>query len=554
MIKHLSIKDYTIIDELETDFEGGLNVITGETGAGKSVMIDAVDIALGAKTSKEIIKTGKNRALIELEIDLPDTLAKKISEDFSIEIEDNLLIISREITQTSSRTRINGVLISQNDLLEIRKLILDIHSQHQTYTYLQPKTHINLLDSFGDKTHHDNVISYKNSYKEYIALTQKLKTLKESENKNQQQADFLKFQIDEINSAQIEDVNEFDDLNARVNVLSNAQELKSVSYKAFEAIYGENENIADALDKVKSYLDKISSCDEDLKAITSNLDGIISNLKETARELRNYSDNLDCDEETLNQIQLRLEVLSKVRRKYGGSLEEVLNNLQKFEEEYSFIGNSEEMIAKLENEINAKERELLSLAQNISTTRKALAESLSTTVTQSIKDLEMPYAQFKVQIDETSFGANGIDDVEFMIVTNPTEPFKPLVKVASGGEISRVMLAIKTVFAKTDDIMTVIFDEIDTGVSGKTSQAIATQLEKLAKTHQILCITHQPIIASVADVHFHVSKKQSEDKFDVCVEKLEMTGREKIIAKMLSGTENEGSLQLAKEMLCCAHK
>ena len=305
---------------------------------------------------------------------------------------------------------------------------------------------------------------------------------------------------------------------------------------------------------MKSYLDKISSCDEDLKAITSNLDGIISNLKETARELRNYSDNLDCDEETLNQIQLRLEVLSKVRRKYGGSLEEVLNNLQKFEEEYSFIGNSEEIIAKLENEINAKERELLSLAQNISTTRKTLAESLSTTVTQSIKDLEMTYAQFKVQIDETSFGANGIDDVEFMIVTNPTEPFKPLVKVASGGEISRVMLAIKTVFAKTDDIMTVIFDEIDTGVSGKTSQAIATQLEKLAKTHQILCITHQPIIASVADVHFHVSKKQSEDKFDVCVEKLEMTGREKIIAKMLSGTENEGSLQLAKEMLCCARK
>jgi len=549
MIKHLRIKNYTIIDELETDFEQGLNVITGETGAGKSVMIDAIDIALGAKASKEVIKTGCDKALIEVEIKLPENIKNKISRDYEIDIEDNILIISREISISSSRIRINGVLISMNELLDIRKLILDIHSQHQTYTYLQPKTHINLLDSFGTKEHINKISEYKDLFKDYQNNLQKLKNLKENDNQNQQQADFLKFQIDEINLAEITDINEFDNLIQKANVLENAQELKSVSYKAFEAIYGENENIVDSLDKIKSFLDKDASLDENLKEITKNLDAILSNLKETARDLRNYSDNLDCDEESLNQLQLRLEILSKLKRKYGGSLEDVLNNLHKFEAEYELIGNSEEMIANLEQEIVIQEKALTILADEISVERVKLADNLSSTVTESIKFLEMPYAQFKVQIDKTDLSINGIDNVEFMIITNPTEPFKPLVKVASGGEISRVMLAIKTVFANSDDIMTVIFDEIDTGVSGKTSQAIANKLSELAKTHQILCITHQPIIAAVADVHFHVSKIQDETKFAVNVEKLSMENREHVIAKMLSGTENIESLKLAKEML-----
>lgn len=550
MIKHLKIKNYTIIDELETDFEAGLNVITGETGAGKSIMIDAVDIALGAKASKELIKTGKDKALIELEIELPEHLKNLISKNFEIDIDDNLLIISREISQTSSRIRVNGVLISLNELLEIRKLILDIHSQHQTYTYLQPKTHINLLDSFGNNSHSARVLEYKNLFRDYQNAIQKLKNLKESDNQNQQQADFLKFQIDEIKSAEITDINEFDDLVAKANVLENAQELKSVSYRAFQAINGEDENIADSLDRVKGFLDKDSSLDENLKDISKNLTDIIFNLKDVARDLRNYSDNLECDDDALNQIQLRLEVLSKLKRKYGGNLEEVVKTLQKFEEEYSLITNADELIAKLEQEIIIQEKALNILAQEISDERNILADKLSKTVTESIKFLEMPYAEFKVQIDKTNLSLNGIDNVEFMIITNPTEPFKPLVKVASGGEISRVMLAIKTVFANTDDIMCVIFDEVDTGVSGKTSQAIASQLSKLAKTHQILCITHQPIIASVADVHFHVSKEQSIDKFEVQVNKLTEEKRVQIIAKMLAGSENADSIRLAQEMLC----
>ena len=520
MIKLLKINDYTIIDELETGFEQGLNVITGETGAGKSIIIDAIDIALGAKASKELIKTGKNRAFIELEIELPDNLVQKISQDFSIDIEDNLLIISREITQNSSRIRINGILISQNELSEIRKLILDIHSQHQTFTYLQPKTHIHLLDGFGNNDHKQNIEDYKNLYKKYQNTLQNLKKLKETDANNKQQADFLKFQIDEINAAEITDSNEFDDLTAKVNVLANSQELKEASYQAFEALYGEDENVTDTLDKVKNLLSKATQYDENLKNISENLENIISNLKETARDLRNYSDNLECDEETLDKYQNRLDTLSKLKRKYGGTLENVLENLKKFEEEYAFIENSEEIIAELEKEKTELEQKLINQGEIISATRKSLAETLSQTVTQHIKALEMPYAQFKVQINPIPFGVNGIDDVEFMIITNPTEPFKPLVKIASGGEISRVILAIKTVFADSDDIMCVIFDEIDTGVSGKTSQAIANTLSELAKTHQILCITHQPIIAAVANVHFHVSKIQNDDKFLVHVEKL----------------------------------
>jgi len=549
MIKLLKINDYTIIDELEIEFEQGLNVITGETGAGKSVIIDAIDIALGAKASKDLIKTGKTRAIIELEVELPAALSHKISQDFSLEIENNLLIITREITQNSSRIRVNGILISQNELLEIRKYILDIHSQHQTYAYLQPKTHIHLLDNFGDNEHKQNIETYKNLYKEYQNAIQKLKKLKETDANNKQQADFLKFQIDEINAAEIVDANEFDDLTVKVNVLANAQELKEASYQAFEAIYGDGENITDSLDKVKSLLDKANQYDENLKNISKNLEDIISNLKETGRDLRNYSDNLECDEETLDKHQTRLELLSKLKRKYGGTLENVLENLKKFEEEYAFIENSEEIISELEKEISELEQKLLNQGEIISKRRKNLADSLSSTVTERLKSLEMPYAQFKVQINPIPFGANGIDDVEFMIITNPTEPFKPLVKVASGGEISRVILAIKTVFANSDDIMCVIFDEIDTGVSGKTSQSIANALAELAQTHQILCITHQPIIAAIANIHFHVSKMQSEDKFEVQVEKLSAESREKIISKMLSGTENEGSIRLARELL-----
>ena len=549
MIKTLRIQDYTIIDELSTAFENGLNVITGETGAGKSIMIDAIDIALGAKASKETIKAGKNRALIELEIELSEKTLSLIKSTMELGIEEKELIVTREITPTSSRVRVNGVMISQNELSELRKLVLDIHSQHQTYTYLQPKTHINLLDNFGSKEYAESIAAYKNLYKEYQNKLQKLKKLKDNDNQNKEQAEFLKFQIDEITSAEISDINEFDDLTAKSHVLENAQELKSVSYNAYEAIYGENENITDSLDKVKSFLDKISNCDENLHEITKNLDGIISDLKETARDLRNYSDNLDCDEETLNTIQSRLEILSKIRRKYGGSLEEALNKLDKLQEEYEFIGNSEEVIARLEKEISENEEQLLLLAKNISEVRKTLAQTLSETVTEKLKFLEMPYAQFKVDVRPVELCANGIDEVEFMIITNPAEDFKPLVKVASGGEISRVMLAIKSVFANTDDIGTVIFDEIDTGVSGKTSQAIASQLSELAKTHQILCITHQPIIAAWADTHFHVNKVQREDNVEVQVKKLSMEERESVLAKMLSGSENSVSLNLAKEML-----
>lgn len=549
MIKLLKIKDYTIIDEIETKFESGLNVITGETGAGKSLIIDAIDIALGAKASKDLIKTGKNRALIELEIEIPDILAEKIKNELEIEIEDKTLIITREITSSTSRIRANGILISQNELLEIRKNILDIHSQHQTYTYLQPKTHIMLLDNFGDTDHKKNLIEYKNLFKEYQNSIQKLQSLKETEEKSKQQADFLKFQIDEITSAEINDIHEFENLTTKVNTLANFQELQSTSYKTYEAINGTDDNIVDSLEKIKSYLDKAGNIDEQIKEISKNLEETILNLKETARELRNYAENLEYDEEMLNQYQLRLEILSKLKRKYGGSLEEVLNSLSKFEEEYNFIENSEEIINELEQKIIIYKEELKKLAQIISQTRKNLAQNLSNMVTKSIKNLEMPYAEFKVQIEEVPIGQNGIDNIEFMIITNPTESFKPLVKIASGGEISRIMLAIKTVFANSDDIMCVIFDEIDTGISGKTSQAIAAELNTLSKTHQILCITHQPIIASIAAVHLHVSKMQNETKFEIHIQKLDRHEREKVISKMLSGTENEESLQLAKELL-----
>ena len=548
MIKSVTVNNYILIDELTLNFDRGFNVFTGETGAGKSIIIGAIDAALGAKLNKDVIKTGAEKAYIELVIELDDNFDKTIFSQNGIDIEGNEVIVSREILSSTSRSRINGVLVPQDFVKDIREKLLDIHTQHQSYNYLQAKNHITLLDNFALKPHRDNVEEFRSKYLVCQGLKKKLEQAKNIVNTTEQQADFLKFQITEIENAQIEDTAECEKLEKELDILSNIERLKELSYSSYQALYGDDENIISALGSVKANLSKLSQTDETVIPLEEDFINAYEILKETAAQLRNYAESKENDNERMDKIQERLSLLEKIKRKYGSSLAQVLDTYNSLCEELGGIEFSQGEITVLEKEINEIQSQLQILAQTISGARKELAEVLSEAVTRELEKLELPKSRFEISVEDVPMGENGTDRVEFMISTNVSEAVKPLAKTASGGEISRVMLAIKTIFAKADKTNTVIFDEIDTGISGKASQAVADAISDLSKVHQVILITHQPIIAARADSHFYVKKEQS-DVTKVSVYKLDGENRVKAIALLAAGEINEESSSFARNLL-----
>ncbi len=548
MIKSVFVRNYILIDELTLEFDKGFNVFTGETGAGKSIIIGAIDAAFGAKLAKDVIKTGADKALIELIILLDDEFDKSIFIENGIEIQNNEIILSREILPATSRSRINGVLVTQEFIKEIRERLLDIHTQHQSYNYVQPKNHIILLDNFALKPHKDNIILFKERYERLQNLKRKLLNLQDNVNKTIQQSDFLKFQIKEIEDAKIEDIEECEKLEKELDILCNIEKLKELSYSSYWALYGDDSNIISVLGNIKSNISKLSQLDESVLSIEEDFINAYETLKDVAHKMRDYSESKENDNEKIDLIQERLSLLEKIKRKYGSNLEEVLDTYDKLSEELSAIEVSQDEITVIEKEIKELETEIECLANVISGARKELAKVLSKAVTEELEKLELPKSKFEIEVKDSTMNERGKDIVEFMISTNVSEPVKPLAKTASGGEISRIMLAIKTIFAQADSTNTVIFDEIDTGVSGKASQAIADELVDLSKTHQVILITHQPIIASKADSHFYVKKEQAE-KTKVNVYKLEGENRVKAIALLAAGDINEESTSFAKNLL-----
>lgn len=548
MIKSVYIKNYILIDEITLEFNAGFNVFTGETGAGKSIIIGAIDSALGAKVNKEVIKSGTERALIELTVLFNSEFDISIFSDNNIDIENNEILISREITASASRFRINGIPVSQNFIRDIREKILDIHSQHQSYNYIQPKNHIILLDNFALKAHRDNVKLFSEKYNLYLSLQKKLEIALNTVNTCIQQKDFLKFQINEIESASIEDINECENLNKELDILSNTEKLKELSYSAYWALYGDDTNIISALGNVKSNISKLSSMDESVLSIEEDFINAYETLKDISSQLRDYSESKENDDERMNYISERLSLLEKIKRKYGNTLEDVLKTYEKLSDELNKIECSQDEVIKYEAEIKELKNELDELSSTISKARKELAEVLSIAVTKELQNLELPKSIFKISLEHCPMNERGEDRAEFLISTNISEEVKPIAKAASGGEISRIMLAIKTVFAKADNTNTVIFDEIDTGISGKASQAVADAISNLSKTHQIILITHQPIIAAKADAHFYVTKNQT-DVTKINVYKLAGENRVKAIALLAAGEINAESELFAKNLL-----
>lgn len=552
MLKKILVQNYILIENLELEFSNKLNIITGETGSGKSILIGAIDTVFGAKTSKDCIRTGCDKAYIELSLFLNQPINELLSE-YGIENFGNELIISREITQSGSRSRVNGTLVNLDFIKVLRDKFLDIHSQHQTYSFMQPKYHIQLLDSYAKATCSELFKKYSTLYEEYTTAKQKLEEAKNTNNLTENQIEFLKFQIDEIETANIKEIDEDEQLENELVVLENAEKLKELTGSVAWTLNNDDESILNTLSQLKMNLSKASRMDSGLEDSESELINIIESIKDLSSSLRDYSQSLDNDTARLNEIQERLFNLDKLKRKYGSGsaekpLENVLNTFEELQNEYSAIINFESNIEELEIKVDNLHSKLKKLAEEISSKRKMYSEVLSSLIVEKLEKLELPKVQFKIDIQNTELNKFGIDNVEFLISTNVSEPLRPLAKVASGGEISRVMLALKTIFAQHDDIDTVIFDEIDTGISGKTSQKVSEEISELANYRQIIMITHQAIIASKADKHIYVKKVQG-DSTQVGIYELNESDKLKAIAELASGEITDESLEFAKTLI-----
>lgn len=548
MIKKIYLKNYILIDELTVNFTEGLNVITGETGAGKSILISAIDIVFGNKITKDLIKKGQEKTIIELTLENKTHDFTTLFEENSIDNFEEEIILTKEITQNSSRTRINGTLINQDFIKKLKDILIDIHSQHQTHSFIQQKYHITLLDNYAKASYDENLKEYKNQFKEYQELLKALETAKDSAKTTESQIDFLKFQIEEISATEITDINEEEILKNELIILENSEKLKDLIESSYWALNNDENSILSSLLQIKSNITKASSLDKNLSCTEESIIELTELAKNISSELRNYIQNINNDDVRLNEIQERLHIFEKLKRKYGNTLEEIMKTYEKLIKEYELIEFSTKNINELEDKITNILNQLTEKAQKLSEKRKNYAEVLSSLIIDELEKLELPNSKFKIEIRPTELNQNGKDDVEFLISTNISQDIQPLVKVASGGEISRIILALKTIFAQSDDIDTVIFDEIDTGISGKAAQSVAEEIAFLSKYRQIILITHQAIIASKAENHLYVTKTQNEKTF---INIITLSGEEKVkaLAGLASGEINENSMHFARSLL-----
>lgn len=549
MIKQILIKDYILIDELTVDFENGLNVITGETGAGKSIIINAIDLVFAPRVSKDVIKSGKDKATIELVLNYTKSDLNEFFEQNGIDSFGDEIVISKEISQNNVRSRVNGTLVNQDFIKILKDRFLDIHSQNQTYVFLQPKYHINLLDSYAKEYYFDGLSEYKELFSQYQSLCSELEKAKSLANATENQIEFMKFQVNEIEEAQITDENEYETLKNELNILDNVEKLREFTESSYWALNQDDGSVINSLAVIKSNISKAAQMDENLSSLEESLVSAAETIQDVSTALRDYSQNLSNDEERLNTIQERIFLLDKLRRKYGNTLAEVMQTYENLKTEYEQVKFSTQNMEELEAKIHETLLELDTRAQKISENRKYYAQVLSELIVERLENLELPKVRFEVSIEPCELNSNGKDRVEFLISTNVSEDLKPLAKVASGGEVSRVMLAIKTVFAQNDEIDTVIFDEIDSGISGKAAQSVADEISELARYRQVILITHQAIVASKANKHLYVTKSQDNDMTQVGVYSLDEESRIKALAELAGGEINEQSLDFARALV-----
>jgi DNA repair protein RecN (Recombination protein N) len=558
LLAELAIKNIAIIESVTVSFQKGFTVLTGETGAGKSIIIDSIHLLVGGRGSSDFVRHGADKAEIEglflIEDDHP-AIAK--CSEFGIEIEEGMLLLKRDIYPSGkSVCRVNGKLVTITILREIGRTLVDIHGQHDNQEMLDEKSHLRLLDEFGGKEIYPALNEYQSIYREYVKIKKDLASLNENEQMMAQRLDLLKFQLNEITNAQLK-IGEDEQLLTEKKKLTNFEKLFSSLNTTYEALQGEQKGL-DWVGLALSNLDEAQTIDEELKEIYSIVSNSYYQLEDIVHTLREKLDELEYDPNRLNEIENRLNIIHQMKRKYGDSIEAILEYCAKIDDEIEMITNRESHIETLNKKLVSIEKDLLVEANHLTSLRKNAAEKLTEAIHKQLKDLYMDKTVFEVKFfeqDNIEFQPDGIDKIEFYMSTNPGEPLKPLAKIASGGELSRIMLALKTIFSQHQGVTSIIFDEVDTGVSGRVAQAIGEKIYRISVNSQVLSITHLPQVAALCDHHFFIRKEIKEHRTITSIQQLSECERIEEIARMISGSHiTTATEEHAKELLDLAHQ
>ena len=538
MISTIQIKNIGIIDNLSINLENGFNVLTGETGAGKTLIIDSLGIICGNRFSKEMIRKGEEYSYVEASIYMPEN-------QNSI---DGNIIVSREIyTNGRNSCKINGRLVTVSELKEFMKQIIDIHGQNDNQTIMDKTSHIGYLDSFIGEKILNIKKEYRELFKRYNEIKLELKNNYGDDKEKQRKLDLLEYQLKEIEDVNLK-VGEDEKLEEQRKIIMNSEKIVENLEVADNTL---SEQAIDGINSAIRALEKIENIDETYSQKLSELKNIYYDIQELSRDISQMKEDVYFNEEERNELEERLDIIYSLKRKYGNSIEEILKYKEQIENEIYEIENLDEINNKLKQELSKIKEKMSTLANKMNQIRKECAKELSNKINQELADLEMPNAKFNVKIDfntENEFNKNGLDIVEFMIATNIGEEEKSLIKIASGGEMSRIMLGIKSVLADVDKVPVLIFDEIDTGISGKAAKAVSIKMKNIARKHQILCVTHLATIAAKGDYNYYISKEVENDKTRTKIERLDEEKTIKEIARIASGDVNEISIEHAKQL------
>lgn len=551
MLKSLSIQNIAVIEKAEIEFSKGLNVLTGETGAGKSIIIDSINAILGERTSRELVRSGCENAFVSAYFEDVDDCVNALLDELGIEKEeDNSLVISRKISALGKSVfRINGVQVTASMLKTLGVLLINIHGQHDSQALLNPDEHFKFLDSYANISPLLN--EYKASFRELLTVRRRLKELTADADDRDKQIELLDYQINELSQADIK-LGEWDELKHRKELILNSQSITQALTDLNIAFSG-NDDVMGVISTVLSVAKSVSSVsqnDTELKQILEKLEAL-SDSCETIKDLAQEKlDSIDFQPDELDKIEERLALLYDFSNKYGETEQDMLYYLENAINRRKSFDNSDEELERLNAQYDEAFSNTLSFAQRLTNERKAAAQSLSREICEQLMYLDMPKTVFSVDFQKGNLSSNGEDKIEFLISTNPGEPPKPLAKIASGGELSRIMLAIKSIIAKNDSVQTLIFDEIDTGVSGKASRKIGLKLKEVGESTQVICVTHSAQIASVADNHLLIEKKYDEQSTFTIVRPLDYQGRRYELARIMGGLEiTDSLLTTAEEML-----
>ncbi|WP_027417559.1 DNA repair protein RecN [Aneurinibacillus terranovensis] len=563
MLLELTIKNFAVIKEVSVAFQRGLTILTGETGAGKSILIDALGLLLGGRGSIDYIRFGCSKAevegLFEFQGQAP---VLSILKQMAIEPEDGMVIVRREIISSGkSVCRINGQLVTLAMLRELGPWLINIHGQHEHQSLMQGERHIDWLDAFGEEHTGKTLKEFSLLYRQYQQLRSEFDYISTNEREMVQRLDMLRFQLEEIVGSQLKPL-EDDKLMQERKRLSGGEKMVRGLEDAHRSLVGEQRGI-DWVSNAMGHLETILTYDEELKETYQMIENAFYQLEEAARSIRAYRDHVEFDPGRLAEIETRLDELTRLKRKYGRSVDEILEYAASIEDELDSIENRESRIEELKGKLKEVSLDLALEAQELSKRRKQVAERLSVAIENELKDLHMTRARFKIAVTQETdekglevdgeklrLTAKGIDQVEFLIAPNPGEPLRPVSKIASGGELSRIMLAMKTILADAENVDTMIFDEVDTGVSGRAAQAIAEKLVLVSRRRQVLVITHLPQVASMADAHLRIEKEMNDKETQTKVERLSHENRVIELARMLGGVEvTETTKDHAREML-----